>query len=94
MIDKLIRKLGKPKSFLVMFAICLMCAVFALLVLLLHFSGLASLENISPKAVLVFVPIFLSMWLTLMVCMGVYYVGQLSGKYSDLEGRGWGDLPW
>ena len=92
--DELIRKLGKPKSLLVLMALCSLCAAVALLGFLFHFLGVLSIENVGPEFGKVIIAVFLLIWTTVVICMGTYFIGQLSGKYSDLTGRGWEDLPW
>ena len=92
--DRLIKKLGKPKSFLVFFSVCLACGFIAAVGLGLHFVFHVSFPPIGPGAVKTIVHIGLFCWLTCIVCLLYYYLGQLAGKYEDLKGRGWSELPW
>jgi hypothetical protein len=92
--DKIIKKLGKPRSFLVFFSFGATCGLVAAIGLSLHFVFHVSFSPLNSSTIKIIFWIFLSGWLTSLACLFVYYAGQLSGKYVDLKGRGWSDLPW
>jgi len=82
----LIRKLGKPRSWLVFAAACLAGLLFGGLCIGLSFAGLQAAGRVG-------------LWL-IVCCWAVagyaclsYFFGQFSGRYRDLKGKGWAELP-
>lgn len=92
--DKIIKKLGKPRSFLVLFAFGATCGVIAAFVFILNFVFGISTTPLNPSLIITLIFIFLSGWLVSVALLFTYYAGQVSGKYVDIKGRGWSDLPW
>jgi len=83
----LIKKLGKPRSFLVFTAACLVGLLLGGLCVGFYFAGLEVAKHIG-------------FWVAI-VCWAVagfscisYFAGQFSGRYRDLQGKAWTDLPW
>ena len=70
-----------------MLAICFLAPIIALLYLILVHYGLIEHTNLGFRF---FLAIIVLAWGLLL-----YYIrGRLAGKYRDLEGRSWSELPW
>ena len=83
----LIQKLGKPRSFLVFAASCIASVVLGGLFTGLYFAGLKSVH----------LPAFLILvicWVIAAFSCISYYIGQISGRYRNLHGKRWSELPW
>jgi len=83
----LIRKLGKPRSFLVFAAACLAGLLLGSLCVLLYFAGLEAAGRAGVWVVV-------ACWATAAFSCLSYFFGQLSGRYRNLQGKGWSELPW
>lgn len=83
----LIKKLGKPKSWWLTMGCVVAALPFGLIVMAIYWLGVTSHMRAS-------IYVLLAMWLTGVFGMMIYCIGQLSGRYKNLKGRGWTDLPW
>ena len=83
----LIQKLGKPRSFLVFAAACLAGVLLGALCVGLYFAGLQTAGRVGFWVIVV-------SWAVAGFSGLSYFVGQFSGRYRDLQGKSWADLPW
>jgi uncharacterized RDD family membrane protein YckC len=87
LVDRMIRSAARPKSFWAMLAVCALAPVLAFPYILLVNGGVIS------HSVYGFV-FFLGMIFSGFCLLLYYQAGMLSGRYNDLEGRAWSELPW
>ena len=85
--QSLIPKLGKPRSFLVFAAACLAGLLIGGLCVGLYFVGLQAAERVGFWVIVV-------CWAIAAVSCLTYFVGQFSGRYRNLQGKSWAELPW
>ena len=87
-LNNLVKRAGKPRSFWLLAASCVLGLVVGV-----HAVALQSLG--APRGLLL-VTFWLAvgLWLTAAASAGMYFKGQLSGRYRDLAGRSWAELPW
>ena len=83
----LVQKLGKPRSWWVCCAAALIALVAGGLLIGLYFAGISSAARIGFGLVI-------ACWLVGVVALVMYYTGQLRGRYCNLHGKSWGQLPW
>jgi hypothetical protein len=87
LLDKIIRSAARPKSFWAMFAVCFSAPIIALPYVLLVNYG------VIRHTMLGF--LFFVAWILLAACFLFQYLsGLLAGKYRDLKGLSWSELPW
>ena len=87
MLTKTIQSAGRPKSFWIAFALCSLLPLIGLLyMLLLHYGHI-------EHTILGFL-FFLTLILVATCFMAYYFVGMVSGKYRNLKGLRWAELPW
>lgn len=82
-----IKNLGKPRSWLVFAAACLAALLLGGLSVGLYFAGVHAAGRIGFWIVV-------SCWVVAVLSCMSYFVGQVSGRYRDLRGKGWAELPW
>jgi len=83
----LIRKLGKPRSWLVFSAACLTALLLGALCVGLYFAGWQAAQRLGFWIILI-------CWVVAGVSCISYFVGQFYGRYRNLRGKGWAELPW
>lgn len=83
----LIKKLGKPRSWLVFTGACLAGLLLGGICVGLYFAGLQAAQRIGFWIVVV-------CWAVAGFSCLSYFIGQFSGRYRDLQGKGWAALPW
>ena len=67
---------------------CALAALtFGLIVMIVYWLGVTAHIRASIYVVV-------AIWLTGVLSMLVYFIGQLTGRYKNLQGRKWSDLPW
>jgi hypothetical protein len=82
-----IQRLGKPRSFLVFSAACLTGLLLGGLCVVLYFMGLPLAQRVGFWIVVV-------CWAIAGFSCLSYFVGQFSGRYRNLQGKAWAELPW
>jgi hypothetical protein len=82
-----IKNLGKPRSWLVFTAACLAGLLLGALCVGLYFSGWHPAGQIGFWIVA-------ACWVSAAFSCISYFFGQLSGRYRDLRGKSWAELPW
>ncbi len=87
LMQTLIQKLGKPRSFLVFATACLVGLLLGSMCVGLYFAGLQAAGRIGFWIIVI-------CWTVAGISCISYFVGQLSGRYRDLQGKDWADLPW
>jgi hypothetical protein len=87
LIDKIIRTSLRPRSFWIAFLIGAVAPVIALPYVILVNSGVIN------HGLFGFF-FFVVLWLVAFASLIYYYYGQLRGRYKDLSGRSWSELPW
>lgn len=86
-IDKMIRSAARPKSFWAMFALGLFAPLIGLPYILLVNHGFIDHS--------VYGFLFFLVLIAIGFCLFFYYLaGMAAGKYKDLGGRSWSELPW
>ena len=83
----LIRRLGKPRSWLVFVASCVTGLLLGGLCVGLYFAGFQTAGRVGFWVVVL-------CWAAAAFSCLSYLVGQFSGRYRDLQGKGWAELPW
>jgi len=87
LIDKAVKTSARPKSFWVLFVLCFAAPIIGLpYVLLVN-------NQLIPHATGGFL-FFLGLIAVAFLLLVYYLVGMASGKYRDLEGQSWSELPW
>jgi hypothetical protein len=83
----LIQKLGKPRSFLIFAAACVAGLLLGGLCVGLYFAGLQIAGRIGFWIIVI-------CWAVAGLSCLSYLIGQFSGRYRNLQGKGWTELPW
>jgi uncharacterized YccA/Bax inhibitor family protein len=83
----LIKRLGKPRSWLVFTTTCIAGLLLGGLCLGLYFAGLHVAGWIGFVVVIV-------CWVVAAFSSLSFFVGQFSGRYRNLQGKSWSELPW
>lgn len=83
----IIKRLGKPRSFLVSGMAVIICIVVVAPCVLLGYLG-------NERAALVGFFVGVGCWAVFMTSLLSYIVGQSAGRYRNLGGKSWSELPW
>ncbi len=83
----LVQNLGKPRSWWVCGSVALVALVGGGLLLGLYFAGVESAARAG-------IWLDTACWLVGVVALATYYVGQFRGRYRNLQGKSWAQLPW
>ena len=83
----LVQRLGKPRSWWVCYGAAVVALVAGGLLVALYFAGVESAARIGFWLIV-------TCWLVGVVALVVYYVGQFRGRYRNLHGKSWAQLPW
>jgi Trk-type K+ transport system membrane component len=85
--NALIQKLGKPRSWLIFAATCLAGLFLGGLCVGLYFAGLQAAGRVGFW-------VTVACWATSGFSCLSYFIGQFSGRYRELQGKSWAELPW
>jgi hypothetical protein len=83
----LVRKLGKPRSWWLCWLAAVVALVAGALLVGLYFAGIESAAQVG-------IWVITACWLAGVAALVVYYMGQLRGRYHNLHGKSWSQLPW
>jgi len=87
LIDKVIKASARPKSFWMMLMLCFAAPILGLPYVLLVDGQL--IQHTAGGFLF-----FLALIAVAFLLLVYYLVGTATGKYRDLEGRSWSELPW
>ena len=82
-----IKQLGKPRSWLVFAAACVVGVVAGASCVALYFAGVHMAGRIGFW-------LAVACWAVAALSCLSYFAGLASGRYRDLQGKGWAELPW
>jgi hypothetical protein len=83
----LVQKLGKPRSWWVFTAACIIGLLLGGLCVGLYFAGVQAAHRVGFWIIVI-------CWSLAAWSCGSYYVGLFSGRYRNLHGKNWSELPW